>query len=102
MRFDLRAEVELPSPSARVTHQGCVEEADPEGLKPQLGRGRGVELMASRGRGEERQNRPRETQGTGVGLGAGLSSEGPFPSTVPVPKIPLAGWGARHRIPGLS
>lgn len=54
MRFDLRAEVELPSPSARVTHQGCVEEADPEGLKPQLGQGRG----------EERQN-PGDRSGPG-------------------------------------
>lgn len=42
-RFDLRAEAEPPSPSARVTHRGCGWEVDPErGLNQATGPGAGV------------------------------------------------------------
>ena len=41
-RFDLRAEAEPPSPSARVTHRGCGWEVDPErGLSQATGPGAG-------------------------------------------------------------
>lgn len=40
-RFDLRAEAEPPSPSARVTHRGCGWEVDPERGLNQATRGGG-------------------------------------------------------------
>lgn len=86
-RFDLRAEAEPPSPSARVTHRGCGWEVDPErGLNQATGPGAGgVELgekQAERGGGD-----PGNAPGRGVEA-AGQLDCAPLPPPRPGLQIP--------------
>lgn len=94
-RFDLRAEAEPPSPSARVTHRGCGWEVDPErGLNQATGPGAGgVEFMGWGGQrsrqwgvGESQgacRARERRRRGSWPARGA------PFPPSAPALRIPL-------------
>lgn len=94
-RFDLRAEVEPPSPSARVTHWGCGWEVDPErGLNQATGLGVGVEGVGSEA-GKVWWGRPGEgaQPGSGGCKAAGLR---PAPALHPLSPVPrnLSGLGA--------
>lgn len=86
-RFDLRAEAEPPSPSARVTHRGCGWEVDPErGLNQATAPGARVwgwrvgseAVRVWRGRPGERVRRGKEA--------AGQRASAPRP----LPSLPLS------------
>lgn len=94
-RFDLRAEVEPPSPSARVTHWGCGWEVDPErGLNQATGLGVGVEGVG-REAGKVWWGRPGEgaQPGSRGCRAAGLRPAPALHPLSPVPRI-LSGLGA--------
>ena len=84
-RFDLRAEAEPPSPSARVTHRGCGWEVDPErGLNQATGPGAGVWS-----RERSRLSVAEETRGTRRGVeAAGQLDCAPLPPPRPGLQIP--------------
>lgn len=88
--FDLRAEAEPPSPSARVTHRGCGWEVDPErGLDQATGLGAGGVESRGEKQAECGEGAPGDAPGWGAEAAGQLAcAPRPLPTLPSAPRIP--------------